>query len=48
MKETANRPTLTKWVVWAMIAGYVLIAHGCHGGDHDTELFHRMWEWCIR
>jgi len=20
------------------VAGYLLIAHGCHGGDHDTEL----------
>jgi hypothetical protein len=30
------------WVLLALLAGILIVAHGCHG-DEDTELFLRGW-----
>jgi hypothetical protein len=39
------------WVVLALLAGYLLFCHGCHG-DEDNELFagarHRVTEQVVR
>ena len=30
--------TLVHWGIFAMLAAFLIFAHGCHG-DEDTELF---------
>jgi hypothetical protein len=35
-----SRPAI--WIVLALLAGLLIISHGCHS-DEDTELFSRGW-----
>ncbi|VTS02560.1 hypothetical protein [Tuwongella immobilis] len=37
------RTPWTRWLLTAVLMGYFLVAHGCHAGDHDTELFTQFW-----
>ena len=38
--ETPSRRTALVWHwAWLMVlATWLILAHGCHGGDHDDEL----------
>jgi hypothetical protein len=29
---------LARWAWLVLLAGWVILAHGCHAGDHDDEL----------
>lgn len=48
MKNTATERSvasdMVKLAEWLLLAGYILIAHGCHG-DEDNELFARLRNW---
>jgi hypothetical protein len=41
-EETTPAPRRRRaWVALALLAGYLLFCHGCHG-DEDNELFARL------
>ena len=43
-RETRSQPRARamvspwRWAWLLMLATWVIVAHGCHGGDHDDEL----------
>jgi hypothetical protein len=38
---------LRRRIAWAVVAGLLLVAHGCHG-DEDHELFARLIQGIVR
>jgi len=40
---TPRPPWLSRMLIVIAMLGALVFCHGCHGGDHDDELFSRHW-----